>query len=189
MSEESRAKLGADWKLFLRRHWKVAAVFVAACVLAFIGAIVVFLWFVGNAQSTGLVPSALSLWSMGHLVTFILYLIMWEIVFIGIVVAAGAIIGWRWWTRLPAEEKMQYHFFEKRSRTVQGSGGMSLFFFIAFAIKVYLDGRWNEAIASWSVDYVVGSMIWILVVCALVVGIPLALGGIWWLRREMKKEP
>ena len=95
MSEESRARLGADWKLFLKRHWKVAAAFVAACVIAFIGAIVVFLWFVGNAQSTGLVPSALSLWSMGHLVTFILYLIMWEIIFVGIVVAAGAIIGWR----------------------------------------------------------------------------------------------
>lgn len=186
MIGESGVKNDADWKLFLRNHWKVAATFAAACVLAVIGAIIVFLWFVGNAQSTGLVPSGLNLWSMGHLVTFLVFLALLEIIFIGIPVAIGAIAGWRWWRGLPAEERRQYHFFERRTRAA-GGGGMSLFIFIAFALKVFLDGRWNQAMASWNVDYVVGSLIWIIFWVAVIFGIPLAIAGVWWIRHEMRK--
>ena len=186
MNAESGAGSEADWKLFLRKHWRVAAIFVAACVLAVIGAVLVFWWFVGTAQSTGLVPSTLNLWSMGHLVTFVVLLIVWEIILIGIPVVIGAIAGWRWWTRLPVKERKQYHFFDKRSRTA-GQGGMSLFIFLAFVLKVFLDGRWNEPMAGWTVNYVVVSLIWILVWTAVIIGIPLAIAAVLWIRHEMKK--
>ena len=59
------------WKKFLRRHWKMLVFFVVAAALAIIGAIYVFLWFVGEAQVTGLVPTTLNLWSYRDLfVTF-----------------------------------------------------------------------------------------------------------------------
>jgi len=187
MSGEAGVENGSDWKKFLRKHWSIVALFVVAGILAFIGAIYVFLWFVGDAQSTGLVPSILGLWTMGHLVTFILNLIFWEIIFVGIPAIVGALAGWQWWRKLPAEEK-GYRFFRRRSRTT-GGGGISVLLFIAFAIKVYVDGNWNVAIATWTLDYVVGSMITILIWTAVIFGIPIAIGIVWWIRHEMKKKP
>jgi hypothetical protein len=189
MTGEVEVKNGSDWKKFLRKHWNMVALFVVAVILAVVGAIYVFLWFVGNAQSTAMVPSTLGLWTMGNLVTFILHLIFWELLFIGVPAIIGAVIGWQWWKRLSGEEKKEYHFFGKRSRTTRGGSGVSILFFIAFAIKVYVDGNWNVAISTWTLDYVVYSMLTILVWGLVIFGIPIAIGVIWWIRHEMKKTP
>ena len=186
MTTDVRAAETSEWKVFVRKHWGIFVVFVAACFLAVVGAVYVFWWFVGDAQSTGLVPSGLGLWTMGNLITFILYSIFWELLLIGIPVVIGAVIGWLWWRRLPDEERKGYHL-GRGSRRTGGSGGVSLLFFIAFCIKVYIDGNWNVPIATWTLDYVVGSMISILVWVAVILGIPVAIGVIWWLRREMNK--
>ena len=133
--EETGSENNSDaWKKFLRKHWNMVAVFIVGAVLAAIGAILVFLWFVADAQSTGMVPTTLSLWTMGHMVTFTLHLILWEVLFVGIPVIIGAVAGWLWWKKLPDEEKKEYHFFGKRSRTTSGGGGISLLFTIAFCI-------------------------------------------------------
>jgi len=58
-----------------------------------------------------------------------------------------------------------------------------------FCIKVYLDGNWGVAIATWKFDYLVYSYLWALIWILIIFGIPMALGGIWWIRHEMKKEP
>jgi hypothetical protein len=189
MSETESENGSEIWKKFLTKHWNMLVLFVAGAVLASIGAILVFLWFVGDAQSTGLVPSTLGLWTMGHLVTFILHAIFWELLLIGVPVILAAVTGWLWWKKLPDEEKKEYHFFGKRSRTTSGGGGISLLFFIAFCIKVFIDGNWNVAIAAWTLDYVVGSMISILIWTVIIFGIPATIGVIWWIRHEMKKKP
>lgn len=178
---------GSDWKRFMRRHWSIVAVFVAAFISAFAGAVYVFLWFVGNAQSTGLVPRTLGLWTMANLVNFILNLIFWELLFIGILVVAGGVAGWQWWKRLPDEERRGYRLFGRRSRRTRGGGGVSLLFFIAFGIKVYLDGNWNIPVSTWTLDYVVGSMLLILEWVLIFLGIPIAVGVALWMRHEMKK--
>ncbi len=178
---------GSEWKRFMRKHWSIVAVFAVAIILAFAGAVYVFLWFVGNAQSTGLVPRTLGLWTMANLVDFILNAIFWELLLIGIPVIVAAVAGWQWWKRLPDEERREYNLFGKRSRRTSGGGGVSLFFFIAFCIKVYLDGNWNIAISTWTLDYVVGSMILILEWVLIIFGIPITIGVIWWMRHEMKK--
>jgi hypothetical protein len=186
---ETESERSEGWKNFLAKHWTVVAIFIVAAVLAFTGAVYVFLWFAGNAQSTGLVPSTLGFWTMGNVVAFILYLIFWELLLIGIPVVIGAVAGWQWWRRLPNEEKKGYHFFGRRSRTTSGGGGVSLFFFIAFCIKVYIDGNWNVPIASWTLDYVVDSMILILVWTVIIFAIPALIAIIWWINHEMKKKP
>jgi hypothetical protein len=189
MSETESENGNKGWKAFLRKHWKIAALFVVGAVLALVASVLVFLWFVGDAQSTDMVPMTLGLWTMSNLVTFVLHLVFWELVLIGIPVGIAAVGGWQWWKRLPNEEKKEYHFFSSRSRTTGGSGGISILFFIAFCIKVFIDGNWNFAIASWTLDYVVESMISILIWVAVIFGIPAAIGVILWINYSMKKKP
>jgi hypothetical protein len=189
MMGETGSENGSEgWRKFLRKHWNIIALFVIGAVLASVGAILVFLWFVGDAQSTGLVPATLGLWTMGNLVIFIVYTIFWELLLIGIPVALAAAAGWLWWRRLSSEEKKEYHFFGKRSRATSGGGGVSALFFIAFCIKVFIDGNWNVAIATWTFDYVVYSMLSILVWGLVIFGIPAAIGIIWWISHELKKK-
>jgi hypothetical protein len=186
MTQEIQAAKAPDGKTFMRKHWNMVAVAIAAGILAVIGAVYVFLWFVGNAQSSGLVPSLLGQWSMSNTVSFILHAIFWELLLIGIPVAVGAILGWQWWKRLPEEEKREYHF-GKSSKSSSAGGAVSPLLFIAFAIKVYVDGNWNHAISTYTLDYVVGSMVTILVWAAAIFAIPAIIGIIWWIRHEMNK--
>jgi len=191
MMAETGSENGSEiWKKFLRKHWNMVVLFVVGAILVSIGAILVFLWFVGDAQSTGLVPTSLGLWTMGHSVTFLLHLIFWEVLLIGIPVIIAAVAGWLWWKKLPDEEKKEYHFFGTRSRaTSEGGGAMSLLFWIAFFIKVFTDGNWNVAFATWTFDYLVHACITALIWILIILGIPIALGIIWWINHEMKKKP
>jgi hypothetical protein len=177
------------WGKFLRKHWPAFAAFIAAAILAFVGAVYIFAWFTGNAQLTGLVPTTLGLWTMGNIVVFILHAIFWELIIIGIPAAIGAVVGWQWWKRLPDEEKKEYHLSSKRSRSSRAGGAISPLLFIAFALKVYIDGNWNVAISTYTLDYVVGSMITILSWIVVIFSIPATVGLIWWIRHEMKKKP
>lgn len=177
------------WKKFLRKHWNLVALFIIGVVLAAIGAIFIFLWFVGDAQATGLVPSTIRHWSMGHLVTFLLHLILWEVLLIGIPVIIAAAVGWLWWKKMPDEERKEYHFFGTRSRTTSEGGGLSLLHFIVFCIKIYIDGNWNTPFATWTFDYLIYSCIWALIWILIIFGIPIAIGIILYLNHEMKKKP
>jgi uncharacterized MAPEG superfamily protein len=186
MTEEIGVETGSDWKKFIRKHWNIFAVFAVLAVLAFVGAVYVFVWFVGNAQSTGMVPATLSIWTMDNVLMFILHALFWELLLIGVPAIIAAVVTWQWWKRLPAEEKKEYNLFGKRSRSNSAGGAISTLLFIAFAIKVYVDGNWNTAISSWTLNYVIGSMITIIVWIVAITAIPTAIGGIWWIRHEMK---
>jgi hypothetical protein len=180
---------GSHWGKFLRKHWSAFAAFAAAAILAFALAVYVFVWFTADAQSTALVPASLGLWSMGNVVSFILHAIFWELVLVGIPVAIGAVGAWQWWRRLPEEEKTQYHLSGKKSKSKGAGGAISPLLFIAFVLKVYVDGNWNVAISTYALDYVVGSMITILFWIVAIFSIPTIIGLIWWIRHEMKKKP
>ena len=187
MTETAGLDVDSDWKRFMRKPWRTVATFAVAAILAVGSAVYVFLWFVGDAQSTGLVPRTLGLWTMENLVSFILDAIFWELLLVGIPVVVAVVVGWLLWKRLSGEEMRGYRLFRKRSRTSRGGGGVSLFFFIAFCVKVYLDGNWNVPIGSWTLDYVVGSMVLILEWTLIILGIPAAIAVVWWTRHVMKK--
>jgi hypothetical protein len=177
------------WKKFLRKHWRMAVLFVVGAVLAAIGAVLVYLWFVGQAQSSGLVPTTLNLWTMGHLIAFILNLIFWELVLIGIPVVLAVIGAYLVWNRLPAHEREEYRrggLFRSRSRRRDYGNGFSFLVNIAFIIKIYADGNWNSPFATWTFDYLVYSFIVALISIAIIFGIPALIAGAWWLRREMR---
>jgi hypothetical protein len=186
----AETELSPAWKKFLRKHWNMLVLFVVGAILASVGATLVFLWFLGDAQSTGLVPTTLGLWTMGYMVTFLLHVIFWEVLLIGVPVILAAVAGWLWWRKLPDEEKKEYHFFGTRSRATGGGGGaIELLIFIAFCIKVFTDGNWNVAFTTWTFDYLVYSYLSALIWVLIIFGIPIVLGIIWWIRHEMKKKP
>jgi Sec-independent protein secretion pathway component TatC len=176
------------WRKFVRKHWDMLAFWIVAAVAAVVGAVLVYLWFVGEAQATDMVPMVLGEWSMSHMITFVLHLIMWELVIIGIPVAAAAGLGYLWWKRIPAEEREEYTFFGKGTKKEQGGSGISFLFFVAFCLKIYIDGNWNLAIADYTLDYVVNSMVTIMVWTAIVFGIPAIIIGLIMLSRETKKN-
>ena len=153
------------WGKFLRNHWKVFTTIVIIAIFAFIGAIYVFLWFVGEAQVTGLVPEILDQWTMGYLVTFILHAIFWEAIFIGIPLLVAFAAFWQlWWKRIPDEERKEYkkkHLFGSTSKRSDGGGIITFLINIGFIIKIYLDGNWNKPFATWKFDYLIYSYLWV----------------------------
>jgi hypothetical protein len=161
---------------------------ILAAIVAAVGAVLVYIWFVGEAQSTNMVPTILGQWTMNHFITFILHLIFWELVIIGIPVAIAAIAGYLWWQKIPDEERKSYQFFGKGTKTERGGGGISFLFFVAFCIKVYLDGNWDVSISSWTFEYVVDSMITILFWTAIIFGIPAIIIGLLYLANEKSKK-
>jgi hypothetical protein len=189
MTDECVEAEGSGWKKFLKNHWGMAVAAGAACALLMAGAVLVYLWFAKEAQLSGLVPASLGMWSMGNVVMFCLHLVFWELVLIGIPAAAGAVVAWLWWKRLPEEERKAYRFSDKSSKASRTGSGCSTLLFIAFCIKVYIDGNWNAPIGSYSLDYVVSSVVTILAWGLVIIGIPAAIGGIWYLRREISRTP
>lgn len=192
MTESEFKKDEKIWEIFVRKHWKMLAVFIIAAVIALICAVLVFIWFVGDAQATGLVPQTLNLWTMGYLVTFILHVLLWEIIFIGIpVIVFIALIYFLWWKKLPTEERNEYrkkHLFGKKSRRRDGSGAFTFLVNIGFVIKIYIDGNWNVPFASWTFNYLVYSYLWVIFWMAVIFGIPLTIGLIWWVFSKVKKN-
>jgi hypothetical protein len=180
------------WIKFLSKHWQMFVLWIVIAIIAAVGAVYVFLWFVGDAQATGLVPETLDLWTMNHVVFFILNVIFWEILFIVIpVIIIVALIWQLWWKRLPDEERVEYkrkHLFGKRSRRRDGGGAISFFINIVFIIKIYLDNNWDKPFAEWKFDYLVHSYLWAIVIVLIILGIPMAIGATWWIRHMMKKE-
>lgn len=169
---------------FMRRHWAAAAVFIAGVVLAAAWGVYVFWWFAGSAVASGLVPVTLGLWTTGNLIIFMLNMILWETILTGIPVAVGLGLAWVWWRRLPESGTLRNPLFGKGSKRSDGSAGFSLFLFLAFVIKVYLDGNWNVAISTFSLAYVVGSVITIMAWFAAVLAVPAIVVAGWWFSKQ-----
>ncbi|OPY32007.1 MAG: hypothetical protein A4E32_01616 [Methanomassiliicoccales archaeon PtaU1.Bin124] len=168
------------WRLFWGRHRNAVILFGAVGILVAIWAVLVFLWYVGQAQSNGTVPTVLGLWSMSSLVSFLLNLIFWELILVGIPTIVALALAWRWWKALPVDERNEYRFFRKRSKVRNGGNGFSFVVFIVFCFKISADGNWNAPFAGWTFDYLVTSYLTAIVWLVIVIAIPAAIVAIWW---------
>ncbi|MFX1450032.1 MAG: hypothetical protein ACFFCM_04255 [Promethearchaeota archaeon] len=183
------------WKKYLRKHWKMTLLIIAGIGIAFVCALLLFLWFIlPNALSTRLVPRNLSLWTVGSVISFILNVILWEFLFIGIpVIVSAALIFALWWRKLPDDEKEEYtgEPKEKGKRRRMSSGGGGFFGFVIFItwlIIIYTDNQWNTPFIAWSIEYLVFSSITALLWDLLIFGVPIGIGGLLWILHEMKES-
>jgi hypothetical protein len=119
--------------------------------------------------------------------------LFWEIIYIVIpLIIAAALIYGGWWRRIPEAERKEYrnaHIFGGRNRRTDSEGGFSFLLFVVFMIKIWFDGNWGLTFNNWQIDYLVGSWILVLIIVVIIFGIPILIGGSWWLNREMKKVP
>ena len=198
MMVENEEKIKDEiWKKFLRRHWKVTLGFIAGAVGAVIAAVFVYLWRLADSQATGLVPQLLGNWTVGYIITFILNIILWEFLLVGIpVIAAAAVIFLQWWRKLPEEEREEYEGRPKKNRNrrrvfMGGSGGGLIPFvvIITWLIVVWVGGDWNTLFANWWIDDLVDYFIYAFLWDLLIFGVPAIIAGIWWLHRELKEKP
>ena len=181
-----KGMLGEAETRFLRRHWKMAMVFAIVIVGAAIGALLVLLWLVATAQATGLVPLVLGQWSIGHVITFLLHLIFWELILVGSwVLVIVIVLVFQWYRKLPVDERAGWH---RRGRREE-SGAFGLLVGVTWLIVVWLDGRWDLPFNSWTFNDWVYSFLAAVFWDLLIFGVPIALGLVWWIRKEMKGEP
>ena len=176
---------GKAWKEFVRRHWKITLLMVGGIAVAAVAALFVFLWVVANAQATGLVPSGLGEWTVGYVLTFILNVILWELILVASwVIPVALAVVFLWYLKLPAEERRAYEGGPRRGRAAGGSGGISFFVGLVWFVIVWTDGRWNLAFKDWTFNDLVYSWIAAGLVVLLIVGIPALIYLGWSLRRN-----
>jgi len=182
---ENEEFLDKEQKRFLKRHWKMTIVFAAVFVAAVVGAVLVFLWFIDTAQATGLLPSILGEFTVGYLVTFFLHVIFWELLLVASwVFVIILVIYFKWYMKLPEEERM-----EKRKRGTREEGdAIGFFIAIAWLIIIWIDGRWDLAFNSWTLNDWVFSWLWAVFWVMLIIGIPVMLYFLYWIRTEVQSE-
>jgi len=184
------------FKSFARRHWKAIVPLIGAAIGIFIGIILVLLWFINYWGIGNPGMELLNTWSMATVINFLLNLILWEFLIIGIpIIAIGVVVFFQWWKKLPDEERedLEKHGYGKRKNqkraAYSGGGGLiGILVFVAFCIIVYINGNWSVPLANLSYFYVIYAwltgLIWVLIIG----GIPLTLIIFFWLRMEIKEE-
>ena len=168
------------WKKKIKEHMPLFIIIIIAAVVAFIGALVVIIWFIETspigAQGTALIGD----WSLDWIVGFYILIILFELLFVGI--PAGLFFGvggYIWWKRLPEEEKAEYKAREKknkhRKRNASGSGGGGFLMFIAYCIYMGIQGSYYAPFSSQPYSYWVYGMFYTLMWMFIIFGIPICI--------------
>ena len=183
--ETSGEPSGEAWKKFARRHWKMTLLIGGVIAAIAVAALLVFLWVVADAQATDMVPSALGEWSIGHLVTFTLNVILWELILVASwVIPLAAAAYMLWYRKLPEAERKEYEGKPGRRRSTGENSGISFFIGLMWLAIVWIDGKWNLAFQDWTFNDWVYSWIAAGLVVLLIGGIPVLIYVIWSVRRN-----
>lgn len=180
--EPSDERDGKAWKKFVRRHGKMTLSMVGGIAVAGVAALLVFLWVVAGAQATGLVPSTLGQWTVGHVLSFTLSVILWELLLVGSWAIPIALATYfLWYRKLPDEERREYEI-PRRGRSTGKNGGISFFIGLVWLGIVWIGGKWNVAFQDWTFNDWVYSWLRAGVVVLLIGGVPAAIYALWSLR-------
>jgi hypothetical protein len=165
------------WPSFITRHWKAFIVFVVGCIAALAGAVLVLFWFMETSTIGAMGTATIGEWSVAMIWFFLLYLIFWELVIIGIPAGIAFGVGWYiFWKQLSDQDKAMFKARDKKKhRGSSASGGFGLFMFIAFSIYLYLIGEINTPLGNHSYSFWVYSWFTALGWLLIIAGVPAAL--------------
>ena len=184
MMNTSEEQLDEEKKRFLLKNWKMTLVMAVCIVAAAIVGLLVFLWVVNEAVATAFAPASLGDWTVGLIVMFILHVIFWELLLVatwGIPLAA--VLYWQF-SKLPDAELWK----PKGGRRESGDA-FGFLIGLAWLIMIWIDGRWNQTIVTWTFTEWIYSWLTALGWVLLIFGIPAAIILVLWLvNREMKKD-
>jgi len=179
MSDEEISE-EAFWKKKIKDHKNTFIIMIIAAVCVITGGLLVLFWFIGASPLGGYGTWTFNQWSLDTLILFVLFLFLFELLFVGVPTGLFfGIGGYLWWRRLPAEEKQEFKDREKKEthkkRNWGGGSGFSFFIFIAYCIYIAVDGNFNTAFGSEPYTYWVYSwfltIMWILIVLGVPAGI------------------
>ena len=189
MEEEQKKSMEQFWKEEIKKHWKVLFLCVVAIVVLSIIAVTVLIWHIQTSPIGNYGTATFDEWSLDWIVRFIIGLILWELLFVG--VPAGLIFGlggYLWWQRLPSDERTKFKEQHSKNKKARGASGFGLFIFIAYCIYIAIDGNYstpfgNKPYSYWVYSYFL-TIGWLLII----VGIPMAIAGLIYLRYWLKKS-
>jgi len=162
------------WTGFITRHWKAFIVFVVGCIAALIGAVLVLFWYMETSTIGAMGTATIGEWSVVMIWSFFSYLILWELVIIGIPAGIAFGVGWYvFWRQLPDQDKSMFKARDKRKHHGSSAGGgFGLFMFIAFSIYLYLIGEINTPLGDKSYSFWVYSWFTALGWLLIIAGVP-----------------
>ena len=126
------------WKEEIKKHWIVLILCAAAIVILSIIAVNVFIWNIQTSQIGNYGTATFDQWNLDWMVRFVIVLILWELLFVGVpAVLLFGLGGYLWWRRIPDEERIKYKEHQLKHKKVSGAGGCGLVMFIAYCISTY----------------------------------------------------
>ncbi len=172
MEESGSSSGGEFWKRKIQKHWKVFVVSVIGCVAAIAGALLVLFWFIETSPIGAMGTATIGEWTLAWIWEFIIFLILWELLFVGIPVGIALGLGWYlWWNRLPIEERAEFRGRWRARRTAE-SGGFGFVVFIAYSIYMYIQGDFSTPFEDYPYTYWVYSCFQMLAWLLVILGIP-----------------
>ncbi len=158
MANEEKVSEEQFWKGIAKEYRTIIIIAIVAVIVLFIGALLVGYWFIQTSPLGGQGTWTFDEWTLNYLVGFMILIMLWELLFIG--VPAGVFFGvggYIWWSNLPQEKKQEFKDREKkkshRKKNYGGGGGFSFFTFIAFCILIALKGKYNAQFGSESYSF------------------------------------
>ena len=189
MEKNQEKSIDINWKDKIEDHWKVLILIIAAIVVLSIVAVIVLIWHIQTSPIGNYGTATFDQWSLDWIVRFVIVLILWELLFVGL--PAGLFFGlggYLWWQRLPADEKKWFKDQEKRSHKTRNSGGGGgLLLFIAYCIYIAIDGNYYAAFGSQPYSYWIYSYLLMIGWLLIIISIPIAVAGLFYLRYWLKK--
>jgi len=178
MNEESSEE--TYWKKKISEYWKTFVVVIIACICLFIGALLVLIWYILTSPIGGMGTWTFDQWTLNYIVGFMIQIILWELLFVGIpAVLFFGVGGYIWWNRLTDEQKQEHKAREKkkkhRKRNTGGESGGGLFMFIAYCIYIAVNNNYNTKFGDENYSYWVFAWFYTLMWIIIIFGIPIAI--------------